>query len=145
MSYPNLLQATNAYSQASETAPPIVKIVMLYDGAIGRLQEAKTAIAEGRIEDRFNLVLRATAIVDGLQSSLDFERGGEIAKLLDDVYRYVGLRLQQINVANDPAICDEIIARLTELRQSWAALGESGDEPNAGPAGDPASIPAFSA
>ncbi len=122
MPMPSHQHAANAYSSAAETVSPALKIVMLYDGAISRLHEAKLAILEGRIEDRYRLVLRATAIIDGLHSSLDHENGGHIATLLDRVYGYASLRLQQINVANDPEICDEITARLSELRESWAAL-----------------------
>ena len=67
---------------------------------------------------------KAAAIVDALHACLDFERGGDIARLLDRLYIYVGLRLQAINTANDPALCDEVIARLGDLREAWNSLVE---------------------
>jgi flagellar protein FliS len=121
-----------AYNQAAQTIPPVRQVVMLYDGAISRLHEARRAIAEGRIEDRFNAVLKAARIVDGLQSCLDHDRGGEVAPLLDRLYTYISLRMQQVNTRNDPAICDELIARLGELRDAWRVLAEGAAAPSAG-------------
>ncbi len=115
-------RAVTAYGQAAETIPPLRQIVMLYEGAILRLQEAKKAIAEERIEDRHRAVSKAAAIVDALQGCLDFEQGGEVATHLDRFYTYVSFRIRQIDVRNDPAICDELIARLGEMRESWAAI-----------------------
>ena len=65
---------------------------MLYDGALAQLAQARAAIGERAIERRWQHVRRATAIVDGLQRSLDHAAGGEIARLLDRLYTYVGLR-----------------------------------------------------
>ncbi len=115
-------RAVAAYGQAAETIPPLRQIVMLYDGAILRLQEAKRAIAEDRIEDRHRAVSKAAAIVEALQGCLDFERGGELATHLDRFYTYVGFRMRQIDVRNDATICDELIARLGEMRGSWEAI-----------------------
>jgi flagellar secretion chaperone FliS len=117
-------RAAMAYGQAAQTIPPVRQVVMLYDGAIARLHEARRAIAEGRVEDRFNAVSKASRIVDALHACLDFDHGGEVAPLLDRVYTYVSLRMQRINVANDPAVCDEVIARLGELRDAWRALAD---------------------
>ena len=69
-------RAAAAYGQAAQTIPPLRQIVMLYDGAILRLQEAKRAIAENRIEDRHRAVSKAAAIIDALHGCLDFERVG---------------------------------------------------------------------
>jgi flagellar secretion chaperone FliS len=135
-------RAATAYGQAVQTIPPVRQVVMLYDGAIARLHEARRAIAEGRIEDRFNAVQKASRIVDALHACLDFERGGEVAPLLDRLYTYVSLRMQRINTGNDAAVCDEVIARLGELRDAWRTLAESGAPPADGRAPGPASVAA---
>lgn len=130
-------RAMTAYQTAALTVTPARAIVMLYDGAVQRLQQAGSAIAEGRIEDRFKLVGKAYAIVHGLQCQLDFTAGGEVALLLDRYYAYLLHRMTQINVLNDPAICDEVIARLRDMRASWAAIA---DTPNDFPARRPAPV-----
>jgi flagellar protein FliS len=128
-------RAMTAYGEASRTLPPLEQIVMLYDGAIGRLREAAAAIAEGRVQRRCAAVAKATAIVEGLHACLDREQGGEIAAGLDQIYTYVAFRLQRINLTNDVTICDELIERLAALRASWAAvLARSGERAGSPPA-----------
>ena len=119
-------RATAAYGQAARTIPPALQIVMLYDGAIARLREARRAAEEGRIEDRCRAVEKATAIIDALHACLDLERGGEIAATLDRLYTYASVRMQLINTRNDAGVCDEIAARLTELRNAWSVIAEGG-------------------
>lgn len=117
-------RALNAYQTAAETVTPARAIVMLYDGAVQRLQQARQAIVDRRIEDRFQLVEKARAIVHGLQCQLDFAAGGEVARLLDGYYAYLLHRMTQINLRNDPAICDELVDRLREMRSSWASIAD---------------------
>jgi flagellar protein FliS len=130
------MRAMTAYQAATETISPSLAIVMLYDGAIQALSWAKRAIAEGRIEERCRLVNKAHAIVHGLQCQLDFAAGGEIARLLDTYYAYLLGRMTQVNIKNDPAICDELVARLQEMRESWATITRNGVPtlPERGPA-----------
>jgi flagellin-specific chaperone FliS len=41
------------------------------------------------------------------------------------------LRLQRINLTDDPAICDEVIARLDQLCAAWAQLAAGAPSPAA--------------
>ena len=93
--------------------------MLLRDGAIRNLEEARSAIGARRIEARFTRVTKAHAIVAALQSCLDFERGGEVAPVLDRLYGHILNRLMLINLHNDPAICDELVL-LLERMPSWA-------------------------
>ncbi|MGI9508175.1 MAG: flagellar export chaperone FliS [Geminicoccaceae bacterium] len=122
-------KAMNAYGQAVETIPPAKQIVMLYDGILRHIDKAKSAIGGGRVNDRFVAVQKATLIIEALQGCLDHEKGGEIAPQLDQLYTYFVFRLQAINVDNDPAICDELLERVGELRASWAVLADQGASP----------------
>lgn len=120
-------RAADAYGQATQTLPPIQQIVLLYDGAMRRIKEARAAIEDGRVKDRATAVSKATAIVEGLQSALDHERGGEIAANLDRIYTHVAFRLQTLNVLAEVTTCDELLARLDELRAAWAELAAGRD------------------
>jgi len=116
------VNASAAYGRAAQTASPVERVLMLYDGALRRIEEARRAILEGRIEDRFHALEKAGAILVGLQSSLDHARGGAIAEQLDRIYTYLDFRLHQANIRNDATICEEAAARLRELRRAWAEL-----------------------
>lgn len=118
-------RAASAYGRATKPRADANMIVLLYDGAIGQLAQARAAILAGAVEERWRRVRKAAAIVEGLQGCLDHAAGGDVAVLLDRFYNYVGMRLLQIDLRNDPAICDEVMARLGEMRASWSALAGS--------------------
>ena len=113
-------RAINAYGQASETLAPAQQIVLLYEGAIRRIRRRATR------SKRRASALRRRAVRPrssrACRSCLDHARGGEIARNLDRIYTHVIFRLQRINLTDDPAICDEVIARLDQLRAAWAKL-----------------------
>jgi flagellar protein FliS len=127
-------RAATAYGRSTRPRADARMIVLLYDGAIGQLVQARAAIAAGAVEARWQHVRKATAIVDGLQSCLDHAGGGDVAASLDRFYGYVGMRLQLIDIRNDSAVCDELIARLGEMRASWAVLAAGDPTPAALPA-----------
>ena len=122
---PTYTRAAAAYRSA-DIQPPARQIVLLPESAIRRLEEARAAIDERRIEARFNLVMKAHAIVAALQSSLDFDQGGEIAPMLDRLYGHLLERLTAINLRNDPAICDELIELHGRMRDGWATIAPAG-------------------
>jgi flagellar protein FliS len=113
--------AAQLYGAAAGTSP-VAELVEVHDGMIAKLAEARRAIADGRIEDRLHLTHMVAAVVDVLQMSLDHAHGGEVAEHLDRLYLYFAKRLSDINLKNDPAICDELMARLAELRDGWRAV-----------------------
>ena len=128
-------RAMSAYGQAAETLAPARQIVLLYDGAIRRIKEARQAIERRAINQRYVAIGKAAAIIDALQACLDHERGGEIAGNLDRLYTYFSLRLQRVNLDDDVAICDELVERLGELRASWAEIAVAPRIPGAAVAG----------
>ena len=131
----------NAYGQAVETTPASKQIVMLYDGILRHITNARTAILNRRINDRFVAVQKATLILEALQGCLDHEKGGDIAPQLDRLYTHYIFRLQAINLEDDPAICDELHAQISELRASWASIAESKPAPS--PSAKPSDRPSM--
>ncbi|MGF1631426.1 MAG: flagellar export chaperone FliS [Kiloniellaceae bacterium] len=117
--------AFSAYQAASKMTTSLGAVVMLYDGMIKEVGKAKVAIDEGRIEDRFNATQKACKILLGLQSHLDFDKGGDVSLMLDQFYHTIFRDLQQVNMKNSAALCDEIVGALGEVRASWAQLAEN--------------------
>lgn len=117
--------ALSAYQAASKMTTSLGAVVLLYDGMIKEVGNAKAAIEEDRIEDRFNATQKACKILLGLQSHLDFERGGDVSLMLDQFYHTIFRDLQQINMKNSAAMCDEVVTALSEVRASWAQLAEN--------------------
>lgn len=114
-----------AYAAATQTVAKTRQIVMLYDGAIRFLQQAKEAMNEKRIEDRYHLLVRASNIVVGLQSCLDFERGGDIAKVLYQFYASIEMRIYALHYNNSVEACNEVIDSLKQMRDVWHEIDQS--------------------
>jgi flagellar secretion chaperone FliS len=118
-------QKYQAYATATQTVAPVRQIILLYDGIIRLVQQAKEAINEKRIEDRYNLLIKASELVGGLQSCLDFDNGGEIAKILYSYYASIDARLFAIHRTNSIEECDSVIADLKQMRDSWSEIDQN--------------------
>ena len=97
-------------------------IQMLFDGLIESLATARGHIEHGMINDKSKALARAGRIVVGLQGALDFEKGGEIARNLNELYSYVTRRLFHVNAHNDLAALAEVHSLMNEIRGAWAMV-----------------------
>lgn len=108
------------YQQAAtSTAGPAQLVLMLFDGALVRLDVARDAIAEGRITLAHESIVKVQAIVDELQISLDHDRGGSVASNLSSLYVYCSEQLVEANIHKDPAPLEEAAKVLRGLRDAW--------------------------
>ena len=107
-----------------KTANQIKLILMLYDGAIRHVNLALDLLGGGHPRfDRINgHVVAAQDIVSELMASLDFERGGNVARGLFSIYSYVNRRLLDGNVQKDRAPLEEARRLLGELREAWDGI-----------------------
>ncbi|WP_426104641.1 flagellar export chaperone FliS [Massilia sp. TSP1-1-2] len=119
----------NAYAKVGlETgvvaASPHKLIVMLFEGAIVAINNARTAMKAGQFEVKGKAITKAVLIVDeGMRASLDKKAGGEIATNLDALYAYIIQCLMRANLRNDQALLDEALTLLTDLKTAWDAIG----------------------
>jgi flagellar protein FliS len=111
---------------ATRTAPPGQLVLMLYDGAIRFLEQAKAGFA---LDDPatanmtvHNNVQRALDIIRELNLSLNLEQGGEFAATLRRLYDYFDRRLWESNTRKHPDGVREVIRHLEVLRGAWAAM-----------------------
>jgi flagellar secretion chaperone FliS len=117
-------QKYQAYAAATQTVAKTRQIVMLYDGAIRFVHQAKEAIRERRIEDRYNLLIKASSIINGLQNCLDFEKGGKVAKILYQYYASIDQRLFAIQRSNNIQECDQVLSDLKQMRDVWQEIDQ---------------------
>lgn len=105
-----------------QSRTPLELVVMLYDGALKFLYQARLAVEQGDIAARRDASARALTIVSELQSTLNMEQGGEIAERLDELYAYVTARILQAAAANAVGPLDDASRVLATLRESWLAV-----------------------
>jgi len=121
--------AINAYVQTGiETGVPEADghrlVLMLFEGALAAIANAKIKLAAGDIPSRGQAISKAISIVEqGLRGSLDTTQGGELASRLDGLYHYVCVRLLDANLRADLKALEEASALLTQLQDGWAQIG----------------------
>lgn len=104
------------------TADNIQLIQMLFDGLLESLATAKGHVQNNAIEEKSKALARAGRIVVGLQGALDFERGGELAQNLNELYAYMTRRLFHINAHNDLQALEEVKTLVVDISQAWQTL-----------------------
>jgi len=118
----NSATESDAYKKVDvQTASQGKLIVMLFNGAIQRAEEAKRQIDKGSTEGVHNNLIRAQEIVAELRSSLNV-KAGEIAQNLDRIYEYFQHLLVKANLRKTGAPIDECVELMTEMRDTWQEL-----------------------
>ena len=123
-------RAANAYMQTNvTTTTPGHLVVMLYDGAITFLEQAKQEIAANNFAKKGILISQALDIIAELDGSLNNEKGGELAQNLHRLYMYCNTRLLRANLKMDTAIIDEVIGILSSFRSAFAEISRTQPHP----------------
>ena len=122
-------RGVHAYRQTeAQSRTPLELVVMLYDGALRFLAQAREAIERHDIPARREALSRTLAIVGELQATLDMERGGDIAVELDRLYGFANARMFEAAQHNDPAAIDDVCRVLTTLRDGWQSIAAGAPE-----------------
>ena len=108
------------------SASPHQLVLMLFDGFLECITQARGAIASRNIEQKCKAIIRAVRIVDeGLKANLNLEQGGKLAADLNALYGYITMRLTQANLSNDTAALEECAKLIEPVRSAWIAIGSS--------------------
>jgi len=70
---------------------------------------------------------KATEIFEDLQSCLNFEKGGEIAKNLNEIYGILISELIKANLENNPETIEKAIITLENLKKAWENIKTNGN------------------
>ncbi len=115
-------------SSAVPYADSIQLIQMLFDGLMTSLADAEGHFARNDIKGKSDSIGRATKIIIGLQSALDFEKGQELATNLSELYDYCVRRLLKANIRNDVAGILEVKGLMSEIKGAWALVPQLLDQ-----------------
>tara|TARA_B110000977_G_scaffold198710_1_gene284182 strand:- start:1251 stop:1667 length:417 start_codon:yes stop_codon:yes gene_type:complete len=120
-------KALNAYNNvhvasATPYADGIQLIQMLFDGLVDALSSAEGEIVRKNIQEKSRCINRATSIIYGLQDSLDFNKGSDLARNLSDLYEYMVRRVIFANLHNDVNALREVKGLVNEIRGAWKLL-----------------------
>ena len=108
------------YGRIANTETNSLKqVVMLYDGAIKFLNLTAADIENKDFVAKAEHSNRAFDIINYLQSILDFERGGDVAVSLDNLYRRITMLVLQASAKLDAALMRRAATLLVPVRDAW--------------------------
>jgi len=114
------LEAKLTYREnAVRSATPIELVVILFDAAIEDMRRALSAIQASDVEERANAVRHAMLILQQLQGTLDFERGGQVAKQFEQFYNLIRAKLLESQLRNSPELMGQQIQFMSDVRDCW--------------------------
>ncbi len=113
-------KGVGAYKETNViTADPKRLVILCYEGVISSLKIAKARYISRDYEAKSLALQKAQDIIFQLIESLDFEKGGEIAKNLNALYKYMLRRITEGDLNRDLKPFDEVIRLLEDLLSAW--------------------------
>jgi len=101
------------------TADRLQLVIMLYDGAISFLGQARERMVARDAAGKGVLIGRALDIIAELNASLNLQAGQEVAVNLFHLYNFMTSHLTKANLNWDFKGIDEVIIMLQELKEAW--------------------------
>jgi flagellar secretion chaperone FliS len=104
-------------------ASPHHLVMMLFDGFMEAVAQARGAMRAKQIEAKGQAIGRAIRILEeGLRAGLNMRAGGPLANDLDDLYTYVTNHLTLANLRNDERELEECMRLMQPLRDAWLSI-----------------------
>jgi len=98
-------------------------ILLLHNGALKFLDQARDDLAKDDIEGFADRVERIHRIIHHLYTTLDFEAGGEIAERLGALYSFIISQLYIVNSTRSETIIDDVREVIANLKEGWQEIG----------------------
>ncbi len=110
-------KADNYLEQKVMSAKPEELTLMLYEGIIKFVKQAKIFNEKKDIQQSNYVNLKAQAIIQELRATLDLSI--EISAEFENLYIFMNKRLVDANLKKDNDILDEVLELAEEFRDTW--------------------------
>jgi flagellar secretion chaperone FliS len=122
-------------------ANPIALIVRLYEQMIEDMRHVAIAIEQNDIQLRSDRIKHVLVVIGHLQSSLDFERGGKVARDLNTFYDALRENIMWVQFHPSKRAATQVITDLLAVREAWIEV-ERHEYPSAPATAQPAAYAA---
>jgi flagellar protein FliS len=127
------MNAQQSYREAGVLgASPVELTIRLYEKMIDDLRQVSDAIEKKEVRRRTDRIKHAILIVGHLESSLDFDRGGKVARNLELLYQTLRCRLLHLQFHPSTQGAAQLVTDLLAVRQAWVEVQRS-ETPAAAP------------
>jgi flagellar secretion chaperone FliS len=100
-------------------ATPVRLVVLLYEQMIQDLTQAAQAIEQNDIKRRTERINHAILVIGHLQSPLNFDQGGKVAKDLEHFYNVLRQNLVQVQFFPSKAGIQQLMTDVLAVREAW--------------------------
>lgn len=122
MSYPS---QTSSYREMELlSASPERLVVIVFEQLVVNLERARIAMERNDIELRVTALRRARGLLSELLATLDFEKGGGIAKQLADLYQFMLYELVDIGQRGDLHVMRKLVSIASNLRDGFVGASQ---------------------
>ena len=104
-------------------------VLLMYDGAINFLEEAKSRMIERDYSGKGIYLDRAFGVINELRTSLNFEVSQKLADSLNQLYFYMTKLLSKATLDNDVKAVETVLELLKGLRESWQQAAKETSTP----------------
>jgi flagellar protein FliS len=128
-----------SYREASvRGANPVALVVRLYEQMIEDMRQVALAIEANDIPRRTDRIRHAILVIGHLQSTLDHDRGGKVAKDLEKFYDALRQNVAYVQFHPTKRAVTQVITDLLAVREAWIQV-ERTEHPSVEAAARPSS------
>jgi len=99
-------------------------LLMMYEGAIKFLKQSRAGLEANDMMKFCRFLSKAQAIIAELMNTLDFEKGGKIAKDLDRLYDFMLFYLTEANLHRDAKRITRVIGLIETIYSAYKEIIE---------------------
>jgi flagellar secretion chaperone FliS len=99
-------------------------LLMMYEGAIKFLRQANVGLETKDIPKFCRYLSKSQAIIAELMNTLDYEKGGQIAKDLYRLYDFMMFYLTEANLYRDPVRIEKVIELINTIYSAYKEIIE---------------------
>lgn len=110
------------------SADPHQVIVMMYDGLLESLAQAKGAIDRRELDIKSQLMTKSVNILTALINALDADSQPEISANFNNLYSACIEILNEVNISLNPKGLDQVYSYIKPLRDAWKEIPQQEKE-----------------
>ena len=122
MTHASLKKYQQVNKSTAQEASPYQLVAMLFQTLLDNIATAKGAITQKNYEQKGTKLSNAIAIIGVLETSIDFEQGGEISNNLASLYLYCSEQLLLASINNDIDKLNEVAQILIPIKSGWDSI-----------------------
>jgi flagellar protein FliS len=110
-----------------ESATPHQRVRILFEELLLSFDASAMALRTGDRHQAIDKQTRALGILHALETSLDFEKGGDVAISLAIIYREARKRALEATATNKAELMDQARGYIGEIAEAWNQIGNKID------------------